>query len=235
MKRVKFIAVAFLVLVSTASINAQFSVGTDIVSNYVWRGVQQDLTNVKGTPNIQPYISFTTGKFTIGTWGSAGILGTVKELDIYATYVISDLFAVTVTDYNWNFTPGNYFKYGDATDHVFEGSLNYAGIEAFPLSVSLNSMFYGADKIATSEEASKQAYSTYLELAYPLNEYVKAFFGASMKTSANYGTAGLGITNIGLKATKSIEITEKFSLPVFGIAGVNPTAKDAFLVLGITL
>jgi len=234
MKTVKILAIAIIALVSSTSVMAQFSVGTDIVSNYVWRGVQQDLTNTKGTPNIQPSISFTAGKFTIGAWGSAGILGTVKEVDIYATFAISSLFSLTVTDYNWNFSK-SYFSYSEGTDHVFEGSLNYAGVESFPLSVSLNTMFYGADKIAVTESESKQAYSTYLELAYPISANAKIFLGGSLNESANYGTSGFGITNVALKASKSIEITDKFSLPVYGVVGVNPTAKDAFLVLGVTL
>lgn len=230
MKKVKIFAVAIIALMTSASVKAQFSTGADIVSNYVWRGVEQDLTFTKGTPNIQPTVSFTTGKFTIGAWGSAGILGSVKEVDLYATYTITDLFSLTVTDYNWNFTQ-SYFAYGTGTDHVFEGSLNYAGVEAFPLSASLNTMFYGADK----KTDGSQAYSTYLELAYPVTENAKVFLGGSLNESAAYGTSGFGLTNIGLKVSKSIEITDKFSLPVYGIIGFNPTAKDAFFVAGITL
>ena len=45
----------------------------------------------------------------------------------------------------------------------------------------------------------------------------------------------MGLTNIGLKVSKSIEITEKFSLPVYSVIGVNPTANDAFIVMGITI
>ncbi len=230
MKTVKLLAVAVVMLFSLSSVNAQFSVGADIVSNYVWRGVEQDLTNTKGTPNVQPSLTFTTGGLTIGAWGSYGILGTVKEVDIYATYAISSLFSVTVTDYNWNFSK-SYFSYAPGTDHVFEGSVNYAGVEAFPLSVSLNTMFYGADK----KTDGTQAYSTYFELAYPICDNAKVFLGGSANESANYGTSGFGITNIGLKLSKSIEITDKFSLPVYSVLGVNPTAKDAFLVLGVTL
>ncbi len=230
MKAVKIFAIAIIAVFTTASVKAQFSVDADLVSNYVWRGVEQDLTNTKGTPNIQPTITFTTGKFTFGVWGSTGILGSVKEVDVYATYALSSLFSLTVTDYNWNFSK-SYFAYGTGTDHVFEGSLNYAGVESFPLSVSLNTMFYGADKTASA----KQAYSTYLELAYPISDNTKLFVGGSLNESANYGTTGLGLTNIALKSTKTITITDKFSLPVYGVVGVNPTAKDAFLVLGVTL
>lgn len=227
MKTVKILAVAALVLVSFSTAKAQFAVGTDIVSNYVWRGVQQD-ASPKGSPNIQPYVSFTAGKLTIGSWGSYSILSTVKEVDLYATFAFSSLFSVTVTDYNWLFTGGNYFDY---SGHVFEGSLNYAGVESFPLSVSLNTMFAGADKKADNS----QAYSTYFELGYPIAENVKLSLGGVANESPNFYTTGLALTNISLKASKSIEISDKFSLPVYGVVGFNPNAKDAFMVLGITL
>jgi len=230
MKKKKIFSLAVLAFMATVVVKAQFSVGTDIVSNYVWRGVEQDLTHTNGTPNIQPSLAFTSGGLTIGAWGSYGILGTVKEVDIYATYAISDLFSVTVTDYNWNFSQ-SYFAYGSGTDHVFEGSINYAGVEAFPLSVSLNTMFYGADK----KSDGSQAYSSYFELGYPISENAKMFLGGSLNESLNFGTTGFGITNVGIKLNKSIEISDKFSLPVYGVLGVNPTAKDAFLVFGLTL
>lgn len=229
MKKVKFLVVVLALSGSVVS-NAQFSTGVDVVSNYVWRGVQQDLTYGKGTPNIQPTLSYSLGNFTIGTWGSYGILGSVKEVDIFASYAISDLFSVTVTDYNWNFSK-NYFSYSKGTDHVFEGSLNYAGVEAFPLSLSLNTMFYGADL----KDDGSQAYSTYFELGYPLSESVSLFLGGSLNASPAYGTEGFGVTNAGLKMSKSVEITDKFSLPLFGVLGFNPKAGDAFLVVGVSL
>lgn len=228
-------AFVLLFMVTTTVVSAQeskgsFSVGADIVSSYVWRGVPQDVTYPKGTPNIQPFVSYTIGGFTIGAWGSGSITGTVKEFDLYATYAFSSLLSLTLTDYNWNFSQ-SYFKYGDGTDHVFEGTISYAGIESFPLSATLNTMFYGADKLSDA----KQAYSTYLELAYPLSSAAKVFAGASLGESLNYGTDGFGITNVGIKVSKSIEITDKFSLPVYGIAGFNPSSENAFLVAGITL
>ena len=225
----RFLAICAIAVLATMSVKAQFSVGTDIVSNYVWRGVQQDLTNTNGTVNIQPSLSYSIGNFTIGTWGSYGLLGTVKEVDLYASYAISDILSVTVTDYNWNFTGGNYFDY---TGHVFEGTISYAGVEAFPLSATINTMFYGADKKA---DGVTQAYSTYMELGYPISDNASLFLGGSLNESANYGTAGFGITNVGLKLSKDVEITDKFSLPVYGVIGVNPNAKDAFMVVGITL
>lgn len=229
MKKVKVFAIALVALVGVTSAKAQFSVSTDIVSNYVWRGVEQDATLTNGTPNIQPSLSYSTGNFTIGTWGSYAILGTVKEVDLYASYKLSDLFSLTVTDYNWNFTDGDYFNYDG---HVFEGTINYAGVESFPLSVSLNTMFAGADKKGADDS---QAYSTYVELGYPISSNASLFLGSALNESNNYGTDGFAVTNLGLKLTKSIDITDKFSLPLYGVIGCNPNAKDAFLVVGITL
>lgn len=230
MKKMRFLAICAIAVLTTMSVKAQFSVSTDIVSNYVWRGVEQDLTFTNGTPNVQPSLSYSAGNFTIGSWGSYGILGTVKEVDLYASYKFSNILTVTVTDYNWNFSQ-SYFDYTSGTDHIFEGTLAYAGVESFPLTASLNTMFYGADK----KTDGTQAYSTYMELGYPISDNASLFLGGSLNESANYGTTGMAITNVGMKLSKSLEFTDKFSLPIYGVLGFNPTAKDAFLVLGITL
>jgi hypothetical protein len=218
------------VIPSAQESKSSFGVGVDIVSSYVWRGIPQDGSFPKGNPNIQPFVAYTTESFTIGAWGSGSITGTVKEFDLYATFALSRLFSVTLTDYNWNFSQ-SYFRYGNGTDHVVEGTLSYTGVESFPLSASLNIMIYGADKKLNGD----QAYSTYLELGYILSSSARVFVGTSLMESANYGTTGFALTNIGLKVSKSIEITDKFSLPVYGIAGFNPDAENAFLVAGITL
>jgi len=226
-----------LVLTSTAVVataqesKGSFSVGADVVSSYVWRGVAQE-TSKGGSPNIQPDASYTIGGLTVGAWGSGSFSGAVKEFDLYATYAFCSAFSATITDYNWGFSK-SYFKYGkDVTDHIFEGTLSYAGVEAFPLSASVNTMFYGSDKGSDG----KNAYSTYVELAYPVAANAKLFVGSSLFDSpAVYYNTGFGVTNVSLKVSKTIEFSDKFSLPVYGIAGVNPDAGSAFLVAGITL
>ncbi|MFZ4581623.1 MAG: hypothetical protein ACOYM7_03135 [Paludibacter sp.] len=233
MKAVKIFAVAMVALVATtSSVKAQFSVGADVVSSYVWRGVPQEAT--KGVPNVQPFVSFTAGKFTVGSWASSSLVGNVKEVDLYATYAISSSLALTVTDYNWGFTAGNsYFNYGTGSDHLFEATLAYTGGESFPLSGSVNTFFAGANDLKAD---GKRAFSTYVELSYPLSANAKIFTGAALGESvAVYGTTGFGLINAGIKVSKSIEITDKFSLPVYGVFGVNPYAKGAYFVAGITL
>lgn len=239
MKTIKVLAICAIAVLSATSAKAQFSTGGDLVSSYVWRGVPQDVT-FGGTPNIQPYVSFTTGGFTIGSWASSSFTGIVKEVDIYATYVFSPSIALTVTDYNWGF--GNsYFKYGKGSDHKFEATLAYTGAESFPLSVSLNTFFAGSDTLATG----KNAFSSYVELSYPISTNAKVFCGAALNESAAiYNTSGFAVTNLGIKVSKSIAITDKFSLPVYGVLGANLSTKDAagadklsslYFVAGITL
>jgi len=206
-----------------------FSAGVDVVSSYVWRGVPQDPTAPKGSPNIQPYLSFSLGNLTLGTWGSGSLTGSVKELDLYASYTFGDHVTATLTDYNWNFTR-DYFAYGQGTDHAFEAAVVVSDIASLPLSASLNTFFAGADKLGNGD----QAYSTYLELGYSLSDHVNVFAGASLKESVTYGTTGFGFTNIGLKVSKELTFTDQFSLPVYGLLGFNPTGNGAFLVAGLS-
>jgi len=232
MKKVKVLAICTIALFSTLSAHAQFATGADIVSSYVWRGVPQDRSvagnPTLGSPNIQPYVSFTTGGFTVGSWASSSFLGNVKEVDLYATYAFSSALALTVSDYNWGFSK-SYFNYGTGTDHIYEATLAYTGA-AF--SVSANTMFAGADKLANGNNA----FSSYVELGYQVSPIAKVFLGASLFESPSvYATTGFGVTNLGLKISKSIAITDKFSLPVYGILGANPYSGNAFFVAGITL
>lgn len=247
MKRMKFLAISVIALFIVTGVNAQgFSTGADVVSSYVWRGILQDRTvtgnPTLGSPNIQPYVSFTTGGLTIGSWASGSFMGNVKEVDLNATYTISPALAITITDYNWSFANSKgYFYYGKGTDHLFEATVAYTGPATFPLGVNINTMFAGSDTLSSG----KQAFSTYAELNYPINANVKVFCGASLFQSKNvYNTSGFAVTNLGIKVSKSIVITDKFSLPVYGILGANLSNKDAdglskptnlYFVAGFTL
>ncbi len=58
------------------------SVNASLVSNYVWRGVQQSTTAM---PTEQGGIDYAKGPWSVGTWGSSlGSAGT--EIDLYGAY-----------------------------------------------------------------------------------------------------------------------------------------------------
>ena len=59
--------------------------------------------------------------------------------------------------------------------------------------------------------------------------------GAVPYATTFYDTNGFAVTNIALKATKDIKVTDSFSVPVFAQVAANPCTQNAYLVLGLTL
>ncbi len=236
----KFASIIFFLSVCTPfAANAQFDIGAELVSRYLWRG------QLLGSgPALQPSISYTTrfdtsGVFglEIGSWGSYGIAsgndGT--EADIYATLITGPL-SFTLTDYffpNDNpFADGasfdNYFEYGEETGHVFELIASFDGVEKLPLSVSLAYNLGGADPDN----------SLYVNLAYPLTDAleISAGLGNGWYTYEEDGSQDdkFGLVNLALSYSKEVPITEKFSLPLSGTFAINPNLEKIFIVFGIS-
>lgn len=62
MKLVSMVKVVFVaVVMSWGAASAQFGLGADVVSRYVWRG-----TDFGNAASVQPYISYTAGVLEIG-------------------------------------------------------------------------------------------------------------------------------------------------------------------------
>jgi hypothetical protein len=238
-----FLTLAFLLPLaklsgqSDTAKTSPFRVTADLVSSYVWRGV---LSTASPTPNFQPTLAFDKGGLEIGVWGSTDFTGSYKEVDLYASYAFGPV-KIALTDYDWNFGP-RYFNYkSKETGHVFEGTVGYTGPASFPISVTANVMFAGADKkwdkTAGAVDPSKQAYSTYIELGYAF-KYFSPFLGftpADGYYGDGYGGVnGFAVVNVGLSASKALKITSDFSLPLKATLGFNPQKEDAYLVFGIT-
>jgi hypothetical protein len=84
----------------------------------------------------------------------------------------------------------------------------------------------------------KRAYSSYVELSVPFKLATvdwAATAGAVPFSTDFYGTDGFAVTNLALKATKDIKVTDTFSVPVFGQVVANPCSRKAYLVIGFTL
>jgi hypothetical protein len=54
-------------------------------------------------------------------------------------------------------------------------------------------------------------------------------------TSPYYDTSGFAVTNIALKASKDIKITDTFAIPLFAQVIANPSSQKAYFVVGFTL
>ena len=208
------------------------TVAADFVNQYIWRG--QDLGNTA----IQPTLGVAYKGLSLTAWGSVGVTeaSDTKEFDLTLAYTAGG-FNIGITDYWFNqdgLDPdGCYFKYdAHGANHVFEANIGYdfgfASLQAY-------TNFAGNDGF---NKDGKRAYSTYVELAAPFKLATvdwTASLGVVPFYTSFYGTEGFAVTNLALKATKDIAITDKFSLPVFaGVVG-NPCSQKAYLVFGFTL
>lgn len=223
-----------MMLVASATAFAQDEVETtvsaDVVSQYIWRG--QDL----GSVSLQPTLGVSYKGLSLTGWGSVGLTepADTKEFDLTLAYTIGSL-NIGVTDY-WfdNIGPETrYFKYdAHGTNHVFEANIGYDFGFA---SIQLYTNFAGNDG---TKKDGKRAYSSYGEIAVPFKLAAvdwSATIGAVPHYTTSYGTTGFAVTNVSLKATRDIKVTDSFSIPVFGQVVANPCAQKAYLVFGLTL
>lgn len=205
-----------------------FDVNADLVSRYIWRGLPSSLT-----PNIQPSVTLGYKNFSAQVWGSYGISQPYAEFDVNLSYNIG-AFTLSVWDYYVNTdeaTTTHYFNCSDTTLHSVEGSLTFNGTDGFPISITLATYLWGDDK----DEEGDNYYSTYLELGYERtigNTNLKLFAGGTF--GEGYYASKAAVVNLGLTATRDLQLTEKTALPLTGSVIVNPDAKSVYLVFGIT-
>ena len=207
------------------------TISGDVVSSYIWRG--QDLGHV----SLQPTLGIGYKGLSLSAWGSVGLSdpSDTKEFDLTLGYTIGR-FNIGITDYWFNsgLDPENrYFKYdAHGTNHVFEANVGY---DFGPASLQWFTNFAGNDGMNND---GKRAYSSYVELSVPFKLATvdwTATAGAVPFSTDFYGTDGFAVTNLALKATKDIQVTETFSVPVFGQVVANPCSQRAYLVIGFTL
>ena len=224
------------VLMSTAATaqengKVETTIAADVVNQYIWRGLDA------GNVSLQPTLGVAWKGLSLTAWGSVGLTESsdTKEFDLTLSYTTGGL-NVGITDY-W-FSVGQdpdkrYFKYdAHGTNHVFEANVGY---DFGVVSAQWYTNFAGNDGV---NKDGKRAYSSYFEVTAPFRlatcEWT-ATLGAVPYATTSYGTTGFAVTNIGLKATKDIRITDSFSVPIFaGVTG-NPCAQKAYLVFGFTL
>ena len=236
-----FVLLFILPGLSRAQEKSSLSVSTDVVSRYVWRGLEFGNSHA-----VQPTIEYAKGKFAAGFWGSYALNGAnVQEADLYISYSPVEAFSLTLTDYffpDHMIASNNYFEYTeDSTGHLFEGSISFNGTEKIPFTLMAAVNFYGAD--ARNMKGDK-FFSTYVELGYSTELHgtpVDFFLGAALNDAdEDKGEMGFygddpGIINLGMSTGKDIRITEGFTLPMSASLIFNPQAGNVFMVVGISL
>ena len=230
MKKVVYLLMTVLAI-GTVKAQIEISAGADFVSSSTWRGMY-----LAGA-SVQPTLELSSGNFTIGAWGSMDIASQeTKEVDLSVSYAFG-AFTVGITDYWWNGENAfDYFNFKkNATSHILEANLSYAHESGF--SLAWNTMFAGTeDKDADGD----RIFSTYVEAGYAFDVNgvgLEAALGFSpWKPNYMYATTTdkFAVTNVSLTASKTIGVTEKFSLPVFSQLIFNPAKEDVFLVFGVS-
>ena len=226
----KIVIIAMGLVASDAALaqdKLEATIAADFVSQYVWRGL--DCGNV----SVQPTLGVAYKGFSLSAWGSVGFKSEdTKEFDLTASYTTGGL-TVAVTDYWFDNPEPRYFYYNaHSTSHVFEASVAY---DFGLLSAAWYTNFAGNDGLTPS---GKRAYSSYVELNAPFRlatcEWTGTV-GAVPYATTFYDTSGFAVTNIALKASKDIKITDTFAIPLFAQVIANPSSQKAYFVVGFTL
>lgn len=228
MKKI-FSIVMILAVASPLRAEIGTTVGADVVSEYIFRGVKC------GDAAIEPVLAVNAAGVELSAWGNVGLANPAdtKELDLTLSYSVAGA-SVGITDY-WFSTGaepyGRYFKYkNDATNHIFEA---FAGYDFGFASINWYTNFAGNDFKANGD----RAFSSYCELAAPFSlgglDWTATLGFVPMETPL-YGTDGFAVTNISLATGKSLDVTEGFSIPVSAGLTFNPCSEMAYFVLGIS-
>ena len=230
MKKIVIMAIMFIAAMSASAQDNEVNttVSADVVSSYIWRGLDC------GSAAIQPTLGIDYKGLSLTAWGSYGLVDTndAKELDLTLAYATGG-FNIGITDYWFNTPEERYFLYdAHKTSHIFEANVGY---DFGAASIQWFTNFAGNDGL---NKDGKRAYSSYVELNVPFKLATcdwTATAGAVPYATDYYGVNGFAVTNLALKATKDIKITDSFSIPVFGQIAANPASQKAYFVFGFTI
>jgi hypothetical protein len=228
MKNRNILLAAVLILVSFFSTSISygqgdstscFSLGADFYSNYIWRG-----SKFGSGPAFQPSIKFSKSILTVGVWGSFDAAG-YQEVDPYISLALPAGFSLGATDYYYCGDYSKTKKIGGS--HVFEGNLGYT-IKGLTLSANyiFNEVQY---EDSTTETIGGDKY---FQATYAFKDF-NVFVGAG--DGWHTSDTEFAICNVGIGTSKTIKVTDKFSIPVTGQFIVNPDKKQMFMVVGFTL
>jgi hypothetical protein len=170
-------------------------------------------------------IEFTSGIFTAGAWGSYDF-NDYQEVDIYISFALPAGFSIDITDY---YTPGlRYFDYSASSgSHAFEITLDFEGGN---LDLSANCV------INEAGGAGSSGGDLYFEAGYSF-KLLRLFAGAGNgwhTYDPDTEESVFTVCNLGLEVSKTLMVTERFSIPVTGQLILNPYSEQMFLVAGFT-
>jgi len=193
-----------------------FSAGADLYSNYIFRG-----TKLGTGPSVQPNVKFMAGGLTLGVWGAFDANG-YTEVDPYISYSFPFGLSLGFTDYYSPSLP--LFETSDTSgSHALE--LN-AGFTAGGLSLSANYILNQAGGIASVGN------DLYFQAGYAFEK-----FSISVGAGDGWHTldGDFDLCHIAIGTSKTIKVTDTFTIPVTGQVILNPDREALYVVVGFSL
>ncbi|WP_292009965.1 hypothetical protein [Chryseobacterium sp.] len=230
----------------------------NIQNNHLWRGLI-----ITDKPVVMGNLSYALDKdkkWKIGIWGASSLSddsdGThYKEINYYIQYS-NDRFYIGLWDLfnsrniNTEVASNDIFNYSSRrTSHIIDLRTNYTFGKSFPLNIEADIMLYGGAnsgeiKLKPDGKYKSNRYSTYVQASYPvitgkkvnLNAFVGAGFALNSSTFLyGNGENSFDVVNMGLKADKTLKLSEHYSLPLMMMVMWNPSQKFARIQLAATV
>lgn len=170
-----------------APASAELSASASVASMYLWRG--QDLSN--GSPAVSGDITYSTGGFYTGIWGSSGDDTAGQEVDYYAGFATAvGALSVDVSVWTYDY-PGagaagdNGYNLGDLSEVIVGLGLGPVSLTIYDNIAGATGYYYytlgyGIDKFSfnlgtTSNDDSDDDY-THFDISYAYNDNLSFTF-----------------------------------------------------------
>lgn len=193
-----------------------WSLGTDFVTSYIWRG------NMQGRgPHLQPYAECAAGPFTGGVWSTFDFNG-YREVDLYLSIDLLFGFIIGLQDY-WMADQ----QFSDFTtesgSHSLEASIGWESEH-----VSLNANYI----MNEAGGAGSSGGDVYIESRFSF-DYFSVFIGAGNGWHTDEGR--FMVCNVGIDTGWEIDVSDSFSIPVTAQMCYNPDSRRMFFTAGFSI
>jgi hypothetical protein len=187
-----------------------WTLGTDLVSSYVWRGTRQG----RG-PHLQPYAEYTAGLVTGGVWGTFDFHG-YREIDLYLTLDMPGGFNISLQDYWMADQPWNDFS-AISGSHALEAGIGYESDN-----VSLTAFYI----INEAGGAGSYGGDLYFESRFSF-DYFTIIMGAGNGWHTEEGR--FAVCCVGMETGLEIPVTASFTIPISAQLVYNPDSRLIFI------
>lgn len=224
----------------------EWSIGTDITSAYLWRGMRY------GGLSFQPDVSIGYGGLMVEGWANIGtedytFKAFAPELDVTISYGLAG-FRVGV-NHIYYFDGSKYFDFRGSDYAAYMNEENSSTqtevfaefnlgdlLESAPLYIGWHTYIAGDDKYPDYENPivngadttynMKRAYSSYIDISYdfqlPLNFTLTPTIGMTpWKSTYTHYEGNFAVNNLSLKLNWELEVGEHFALDLYAIGSIN--------------